>query len=129
MVAIIPLHVFGMLYLLRRYRKHTRFYREARVADGVVVETRVFSSGEGPDHFARISYAVAGTQYMLGDGIWTERRRYERGQRVEVYYLPEAPESGRLADRSSPVIYIGAALLFAAVLIILLVTLLKELWK
>ena len=129
LVALVPLHVFGMVYLYRRYRNHRRFYREAMVAEGVVVETRKFSSGDGPDHFARIAYEVAGTQYMLGDGVWTERGRYERGQRVKVYYLPESPASGRTADPSGPVIYIGGAILFAAVLAILFATLWKELGK
>jgi hypothetical protein len=128
-VAFVPLHIFGMLYLYRLYRKHARFYRDAMVAEGVVIGTRKFSGGDGPDHFARISYTVAGTEYMLRDGVWTQRRRYKRGQLVKVYYLPESPGSGRIADPSAPVIYIGGALLIAAIVVILLTTLWNELWN
>jgi hypothetical protein len=128
-VAIVPLHIFGMLYLYRQYRKHARFYKEAMVAEGVVVGTREFSGGDGPDHFARIFYTVAGTEYMLRDGVWTQRRRYKRGQLVKVYYLPESPGSGRIAAPSGPVIYMGGALLIAVIVVILLATLLNELWK
>lgn len=128
-VAIIPLHIFGMRFLYRQYRKHVRFYKDALVTEGVVVGTRKFSSGEGPDYFARIFYTVAGTQYALKDGIWTQRRRYERGQLVKIYYLPESPGSGRIADPSSPFIYMGGAILIAVIVVILLAVLLDELWK
>lgn len=125
-VALIPLHVFGMLYLYRLYRKHARFYRKAMVAEGVVIGTREFSGGDGPDHFARVSYTVARTDYILPDGVWTQRRRYERGQRVKVYYLTESPEAGRISDPLGPIIYMGGALLIAATVVILLVTLLNK---
>ena len=128
-VAIAPLHIIGMLYLYRQYRKHVRFYRDAIITEGVVVGTREFSAGDGQDHFARISYTVAGMDYMLSDGVWSQRRRYKRGQLVKIYYLPESPGCGRIADPSSPIIYLGGALLIAATLVILLATLSNELWK
>ena len=126
-VALIPIQIFGVHYLFRQYRKHARFYRDAMVAEGVVIGTREFSGSDGPEHFARVSYTVADAQYMLGEGVWTQRRRYKRGQPVKVYYLPESPGSGRIADPLAPVIYMGGALLIAATVVILLATLLNEL--
>jgi hypothetical protein len=113
LVAILLGDCWGVLYLGRLYRQHRRFYRSALATEGVVVASRRFSDNEGPSYFARVFYKVAGTEYMLKEGIWTQFRRYKRGQAVRIYYLPEFPGSGRIADSSLPVILACAVLLLA----------------
>jgi hypothetical protein len=114
LVAVLLADCWGALYLYRLYRQHRRFYVRALVTEGVVVASRKFSSDEGPSYLARVFYTVAGTEYMLKEGVWTQFRRYKRGQAVPIHYLPEFPGSGRIADSSSPVILACVALVLAA---------------
>jgi hypothetical protein len=126
-LILVPLQAYGVLYLLRMYWRHRQFFRNAMVTDGVVAGTREYSSGEGADFFARVFYTVAGTQYMIKDGIWTHSRRYKKDQIVKIYYLPESPGSGRIAEPWTPAILIGGAILIAAAIVIEVTVLLQAL--
>jgi hypothetical protein len=114
LVAVLVADCWGVLYLRRLYREHRLFYSNTLVAEGVVVSTRRFSDDDGGRYFARVFYKVAGTEYMLKEGIWTQFRRYKKGQAVRIHYLPASPGSGRIADSSSAVIFAGGAIVLAA---------------
>jgi uncharacterized protein DUF3592 len=110
-VGLLGLHVLGALYLFRLYLRRSRFYSASEVAHGVVIGSRKFSAGEGPEFFARISYTVAGTDYMLKGGLWSSRR-YKRGESVKLRYLPESPGEASVEQRWEPALYLVCSFIF-----------------
>jgi len=108
--VLLAAQIAGALYLLRLCRKRARFYRTSEVADGVVMGSRRYFAYDEGQFFASVSYAVAGTQYMLKDGLWTDSRRYRRGDAVKIRYLPESPAEGCVERRREPLLYLLAAI-------------------
>ena len=108
--VLLAAQIGGALYLFRQFRKLTDFYKNSAAVDGVVMGSRRYSSYDEGQFFASVSYAVGGTQYMLKDGIWTDSRRYRRGECVTIRYLPESPADGCVEQRRAPVMYLVASL-------------------
>ena len=110
MSVLLAAQIAGAVYLFRQFRRRARFYKDSAVVDGVVVGSRRYSAYDEGQFFASVSYAVAGTRYMLKDGIWTDSRRYRRGECVKIRYLPDAPGDGCVEQRREPIMYLMASI-------------------
>lgn len=123
-----PALVAGGLYWRHCTR---RIRRRARATTGTVVGSDVRRVEGGWTPTIRYRYAVGGQAYQntqvfpppgrtSGTGRWARRiaRRYPAGSRATVHYLPDAPDTAYLIDRTEwfwliPVA-LGAALLALA---------------
>lgn len=108
--VLLASQIGGALYLFRLFRLRSRFYKVSEVVDGVVIQTRRYPAYDSRRFFASVSYAVAGTEYMLKDGLWTRSRRYRRGECVKIRYLPDSPADGCVEQRREPVLYLAASI-------------------
>lgn len=108
--VLLAAQIGGALYLFRLFRRRADFYKKSAAVDGVVIASRRYSAYDEGQFFASVSYAVGGTHYILKDGIWTDSRRYRRGECVKIRYLPESPADGCVEQRREPVMYLIASL-------------------
>ena len=112
LMVFLGIHFCALLYLHRLYRQERLFYKTSLATSGVVIGSRRYGGDDGPSFFARISYIVGGTEYMLKGGLWTNVRRYKRGERVTIRYYADSPGDGRVERRWEPFLYLSSAVVF-----------------
>jgi hypothetical protein len=67
------------------------------------------------------------TDHSLKGGIWTGYRRYKRGDRVLVRYLPQTPGQGRIEKRWETRLLFGGAVVLLGPISLIIALLAKEL--
>jgi hypothetical protein len=116
--ALLVLQISGAAYLLRLFRRDSQFYKSALTADGWVSRVVHYSGGSELSYVYTYSYTVGAKVYAIEEDLATRWFRPRKGQPIRIYYLPDAPDKGRIAHPShGPVLLIGALLCTAVSLL------------